>query len=233
MQKYKVAIIILNWNGWQDTIECLASLMNSTYQDFQMVVLDNGSTDDSLVQITNWAHGEIPVAYGPSPGEEKIDSVDCVEIAREALHDKSTFIEKTRAKKLVLIRNAENLGFAKGVNVGIRYAVEHDFEYTYLLNNDTTLEHNSLHHLIEFIDDGVNRNIVTPLITFYDDPSKVWYYGGTLTFTGRRKFYFANEPKAKIAMDDQRKISFISGCALFCRTAIFKKYGLLTEDFFF
>ena len=39
-----VYIIILNWNGWQDTIECLESLKKQTYRNFRIVVVDNGSS---------------------------------------------------------------------------------------------------------------------------------------------------------------------------------------------
>ena len=39
----KVAIIILNWNGWKDTIECLESVFRNTYPNYQVIVVDNGS----------------------------------------------------------------------------------------------------------------------------------------------------------------------------------------------
>jgi GT2 family glycosyltransferase len=38
-----LATIILNWNGWQDTIECLESLKKITYPNYEMIVVDNGS----------------------------------------------------------------------------------------------------------------------------------------------------------------------------------------------
>lgn len=47
----RVAIIILNWNGWKDTIECLESLKKITYPNYQVIVVDNGSTDDSVTRI--------------------------------------------------------------------------------------------------------------------------------------------------------------------------------------
>lgn len=48
----KVAIIVLNWNGWQDTIECLESLQQITYPNYQIIVVDNGSTDESVEVIS-------------------------------------------------------------------------------------------------------------------------------------------------------------------------------------
>lgn len=39
----KVSIIILNWNGLEDTIECLESLKKITYPNYEVIVVDNGS----------------------------------------------------------------------------------------------------------------------------------------------------------------------------------------------
>ena len=44
----RVAIIILNWNGAEDTLECLGSLKKVTYPDFEVVVVDNGSEGDDV-----------------------------------------------------------------------------------------------------------------------------------------------------------------------------------------
>ena len=43
MSHPKVSIIILNWNGLEDTIECLESLRKITYPNYEVVVVDNGS----------------------------------------------------------------------------------------------------------------------------------------------------------------------------------------------
>jgi hypothetical protein len=46
-----VTCIVLNWNGWQDTIECLEALRQCTYTNLTNVVADNGSTNDSVARI--------------------------------------------------------------------------------------------------------------------------------------------------------------------------------------
>lgn len=43
-----VAIIVLNWNGKKDTLECLESLQQLDYIDYEIIIADNGSSDDSL-----------------------------------------------------------------------------------------------------------------------------------------------------------------------------------------
>lgn len=47
----RVVIIVLNWNGCTDTLECLASLQKVEYPSFEVLVVDNGSSDDSVEHI--------------------------------------------------------------------------------------------------------------------------------------------------------------------------------------
>ncbi|MEM3795628.1 MAG: glycosyltransferase family 2 protein, partial [Thermoprotei archaeon] len=55
-----VYIILLNWNGWQDTIACLNSLASLEYTNCRVLVVDNGSMDDSVTRI-RVAHPEVPI----------------------------------------------------------------------------------------------------------------------------------------------------------------------------
>jgi len=43
--------VIVNWNGWRDTLDCLASLREQDYSNLQIIVVENGSTDDSAERI--------------------------------------------------------------------------------------------------------------------------------------------------------------------------------------
>ncbi len=49
-----VTIVLLNYNGWRDTLECLESLLKQTTTEWCAVVADNGSQDESLERITHW-----------------------------------------------------------------------------------------------------------------------------------------------------------------------------------
>ncbi len=59
----RVYIIIVNWNGWKDTIECLESLLCLEYNDFRIVVCDNGSHDDSIVKLREWGERKFRSAW--------------------------------------------------------------------------------------------------------------------------------------------------------------------------
>jgi len=47
----KVTCVVLNWNGWRDTLECVSALQNSSYPNLEVVIVDNGSNDDSVRRI--------------------------------------------------------------------------------------------------------------------------------------------------------------------------------------
>lgn len=52
---YKIGIVILNWNSPEDTIRCIDSVLSICTDNFDLIVVDNGSTDDSVDRITSSA----------------------------------------------------------------------------------------------------------------------------------------------------------------------------------
>jgi GT2 family glycosyltransferase len=56
-----VSIVILNWNGWRDTLECLETLYRISYPRYCVIVVDNGSNDESIQKFHEYAEGEIQV----------------------------------------------------------------------------------------------------------------------------------------------------------------------------
>lgn len=50
-EESQVFIVILNWNGYKNTSECLDSLKKLDYSNYKIVIVDNGSTDDSVNKI--------------------------------------------------------------------------------------------------------------------------------------------------------------------------------------
>ena len=51
-----VCIILVNWNGRRDTLQCLESCARLTYPHVEMIVVDNGSSDDSV----KWLRARFP-----------------------------------------------------------------------------------------------------------------------------------------------------------------------------
>ncbi len=148
----KAAIIILNWNGWRDTIECLKSLYNINYNNYNILVLDNSSTDESVKMICDYCShksgtGANDFSYLHDDGSPGVKGY------------------KTADSKLIFIINDKNYGFAEGNNIGIRYAMDNlDPDYILLLNNDTSVEENFLRHLVEAMEKDGGIGISQPKI---------------------------------------------------------------------
>lgn len=230
----KLAILVLNWNGWQDTVECVTSLMDSEYENFTIIIIDNGSNDDSVVEIKNKINQGFPDKYGPEltllkNSRKKVDYFEIAEKEAQSFHiDKS---DKDKFPQIIILKNRENYGFAAGNNVGIQFALKNGFKNIMLLNNDTTILPESLEKLVQFLDEHQSIDVITPKICYYDNPEYIWNCGGKLTFTGSRKYYCKDE-LSKEYRNGYQKITFVTGCALLVRSKIFSKFGLLTERFF-
>jgi GT2 family glycosyltransferase len=76
-----------------------------------------------------------------------------------------------------VIRNATNLGFAGGMNVGLRRAEEIGADYALLLNNDTVVDEDMVRILVEAARDHPRAGMVCPLILYRDRPDTILSVG--------------------------------------------------------
>lgn len=117
----KICICILNYNSFLDTIECLDSLMNQEVRDFVILIIDNASTNDSVVQIMQ----------------------DCERKNREIISIEESGKVANAANKIILIKSKENIGFSGGNNIGIAFAKSQTkCNYILFLNNDVIVPEN-------------------------------------------------------------------------------------------
>lgn len=209
-----VGIIILNYNGWKDTLECLASLMKQNYRKFFCVVIDNGSSDDSVERILEWAQ----------------DHGYCFDL----INDENSFVPKDRH---VLVSLGENLGFAKACNLGARISCKMGADFLFFLNNDTVLANDCLRTMVSFLEVNKTYQVVTPKICYLDNPDRVWHCGGRITWYGRRVYYTDDPRKRKHCVDSRGityfEVSLVSGCALIVRRELMQDGVFFTERFFF
>lgn len=185
----KVAVVILNWNGWQDTIECLESLFHVSYESMSVIVVDNGSTDDSIQRFREYCHGGTEVHSSFLRLEKGTQPVIMVEYSREeavrvpSRDSRDTDVPPKRM--MTLIRNEQNYGFAEGCNIGMRYALAAlEPEYILLLNNDTYVDALFLTELVKVGESDRRIGIVGPKIYFYDYNGRddvIWFAGGRIT----------------------------------------------------
>ncbi len=143
----KVTILLLNYNGWKDTLECLESLYRSTYFQWEVVIIDNGSTDESILKINDWVLKQLvnepwhvrhyeDVFYNHKQETYKSNIVANGNITKPS-------------DRITLLKIDSNLGYAGGNNVGMKYAIDKSHqEYVLILNNDTITNEKLLNELI-------------------------------------------------------------------------------------
>jgi GT2 family glycosyltransferase len=133
VQSPLVFVVLLNWNGWPDTLVCLETVLSSDYPRVRVVVCDNDSQDGSFDRIRDWAEVRgVLGAVHPSPPSEGPGS--------EA--------------PVTLIQTGDNLGFTGGCNVGIAYALARGAGHVFLLNNDARVEPWTLSHLVAAVEES-------------------------------------------------------------------------------
>jgi len=133
---------------------------------------------------------------------------------------------KLNFSKASFIKNEENLGFAAGNNIGIRFALERMADYVFLLNNDAEIESDSLAKLVEVAETEEKIGIVSPVI-FNGENKQVWFSGGKIKWLKMKSLH-----SHRIETKDSYRSDFASGCAMLVKAGVFKEIGLFDEDFF-
>ncbi len=204
----KVHVIIVNYNTASLLLNCLRSLKieidcNANYY---VTVLDNASTDNSIQEI-------------------------------------ETFLrENDSASWLNLIKSEKNLGFAGGNNVAIRKILDSTSppDYIYLLNPDTTCFKGAITELANFLDTHADVGIVggrsenldhSVQATAFRSHSILSELDGVV-----RLGLLSNLLKNKIVAIPPKNLphacDWVSGCSLMARTELFKRCGLMDENYF-
>jgi GT2 family glycosyltransferase len=140
--------------------------------------------------------------------------------------DGSLEMAKTNFSKAIFIKNEENLGFAAGNNVGIKFAMERAADFILLLNNDVEVEKNFLTQLISNVAENEKIGIASPVI-FDGQTRGIWFSGGRIDWWRLKTIHEKN-----IQTKNYFNSDFITGCAMLIRAEVFRKVGLLDENFF-
>jgi GT2 family glycosyltransferase len=132
----------------------------------------------------------------------------------------------------ILIDNRTNLGFAKGVNQGIRRALEDtSIEAVFLMNNDLTLSFGNFNQLALTYGKFPAAGIVSPILHHSGGPASpagVYDWGGQFNkWTGMVKHKnWGNKPKTILS------VTHVAGAAMLIKKVVIEKIGMLDERFF-
>jgi len=240
----KVSIIILNWNSWKDTIECLESLYQINYPNYNVILVDNNSQNDSIEKIKRYCEGEIPVESKFFKYNQENKPITIIEYTREEAEfggGKENEIKNLPSnRKLIIIKNEKNYGFAEGSNIGIRYTLKSlNPDYVLLLNNDTVVDKEFLRELVKVGESDYKIGIVGPKIYYYNFNERsdvIWFAGGKINLFAFEIYKIYSH----IGQNEQdlgqcstiKDVKWITGAALMIKSNILKKLSLLNSKYF-
>ncbi len=133
-----------------------------------------------------------------------------------------------------IIRSPQNLGYAGGNNLGIKYAFEKKFDFIWILNPDTHVEQDTLKHLLEGAQRRPDISIYGSTICWSHEPDKVWFGGGVVERTESRlqTYHMYNGQDKSLLPSEVYEVDYVTGASIFCRREIFEDVGLIPERYF-
>lgn len=236
----RVAVVIVNWNGPEDTIECLESLLRSDIP-IRIIVVDNASRDDSLDQFRAWSEGKAP--YEPPVGP--LGRLTRPPVAKPV---PSQFLNEEDAEaargdvsppsaKLTFIAAKRNRGFAAGTNLGMRFALKfRETAYVWCLNNDTVVAPDAARALLTRMDATHHVGLCGTQIRYYHRPGYWQALNGQRfnLLTGNSRAIGRDMPVSR-PFDPktvQEQTDFVVGASLAVSRPFLEKVGYMNEDYF-
>jgi GT2 family glycosyltransferase len=184
------------------------------------------------------------------PGDYKVKLV----LVDNASKDKSAYVIGKALKKLYfnrkgisykLIKNKNNLGFAGGNNVGIKYAINRGCDYVVVLNNDTVIDKDFINEIIRAAEKYPDAGMFSPKIYFapgyefhkdkYDknDIGKViWSAGGDIDWQNVYSTHRGVDEVDEGQFDKFCEIDFATGACFMVKSEVVKKVGMFDSKYY-
>lgn len=213
----RVCTIVLNWNGWNDTQECLESLVAADLLADTIIVVDNGSTDNSVKQIRIW-------------GEKQFGNIGELNRARQ-----KQVKDLAELPAFFLIQNDSNIGYATGNNRALTWVLSQQyFDFVWIINNDVVVRADSLSKLVECARLS-QVSILGSTVVYYGRDDIVQCAGGC-RYTPLTTIYkpaLSGKPlEIALKYPGEPEIDYIYGASFFVGCNVLEKCGLFNEEYF-
>lgn len=184
--------VVVNYESYDDTRDCLDSLIDQEYSNHRIVVVIN----DNRYQKASDLREEYP-----------------------------------RCK---FILTDENLGFSRGFNVGIRFALNNGADYVSILNNDVVLESDFVKNSVRAFSEHDNVGMIGGKIYKHDAgrTNTLWAAGGQMSWLRTKGVPRGFDEHDDGQYDEVDEVGFVPGAQLFVKRSVFEDVGLLPEAYF-
>lgn len=216
-----VFVIVVQYNNSEDTLNCLDSLRQLKYPNFKVAVIDNASEEAEKNSVRNYiksqSHNEI------SDSLAAVEKLHSEILLQDQPPQANTLINHSiKVFEIEFLENQENLGYAGGNNIGIKYAIQNGADYVFVLNNDTTVEPDSLEKLVKAAEADPKVGIVGPAI---NENGKITY-GGKITWL-KPELKHPLYPRAALGYR-----GYVSGAAMLIKKEVLEKVEGFDEVYF-
>lgn len=148
-------------------------------------------------------------------------------INNDPVIDLSNFISPRKKRKI--INTNKNLGFAGGVNIGIKYAFNNSASYVMLLNNDAEISKTTISILSDFLETTKSSGIVGPIIKFKMGDKIQYDLGGRISFQEGKT---THKNVDRINIITPKHVDYVSGCCMMIKKEVVDAIGYFDSKFF-
>ena len=147
-------------------------------------------------------------------------------VVDNASQDSTHSIIRDSFKEVVVLRQSRNLGYGRGANIGIQYAISKKTDYILLLNQDIKLDMNAMGNMVAVCEQNREIGIASPLQMNYD--------GSRIDPHFKRLYSFNSDIKEtnEIACKDSFEVETVIGASMFFRASVLDKIGYFDPIFF-
>lgn len=147
--------------------------------------------------------------------------------------DNSLEMLKNKYNEAIYLNSNENVGFARGCNLGIKFALKEKAEYILLLNNDVEVSPGFIEPLIDIFNVERKVGIVTPKILYRDNRSLIWHAGGYISLKTITPVARGYNEIDNGQYDDIVCTEWASGACCIFPAEVLSEMGLLESAYFF
>ena len=143
--------------------------------------------------------------------------------------DNSVELIRNNWPDVEVIESKDNIGFAAGNNIGMQYAIDNNFDYVYLLNQDTVVQPDFLQKAVGLAETEKKIGVVQSKLLLHSDKSKINSIGNEIHYLG---FAYAGGHQSPDKPMEPREITYSSGGASLFSVKALKEVGLFNKEFF-
>jgi GT2 family glycosyltransferase len=183
------------------------------------------------VIILTWNGRELTMDCLASLERVETPGVELIVVDNASSDDTVAAVRGRYGDAVTVIENEDNIGFARGNNVGIEYALQRGAEFVLLLNNDTVVDPGFLDALLAPLLDDDAVGITGPKIFFYTPKDQIWFAGGEVMLARGTARHIGIRERDVGQYDTPRDVDYVTGCALMARRAVFVAIGQLDPSY--